>query len=282
MPELLPNVRLQLTNTPENVVLVREMLSGLAEAVGVGQTDMNDIRTAVTEACNNVVVHAYRGDPGPMEVDVHVASQSLTAFVRDHGRGIGARQEEQPDADGASAGIGLHVIQTLAHRVEFQEVAGGGTEVRMEFVLPSLSALEPCADEQALRDFAFSQKPFAATFTISPVSLARTVLPRLVSALAARAHFSTDRISDAQLLADALVAHANGALSGDQLSVCVSVEPREIELHLAPLVAGRARRLISDSELDGMGRVIEKLTNHSHVTQIGPHETLTLGLLDSR
>jgi len=78
------------------------------------------------------------------------------------------------------------------------------------------------------------------------------------------------------------VAHADGALSGDQLSVCVNVEPREIELHIAPLMAGRARRLIGDSELDGMGKVIEKLTNRRRVTKVGAHETLTLGLVDSR
>ena len=282
MPELLPNVRLQLANTPENVVLVREMFSGLAETLGVGESDLNDIRTAVTEACNNIVLHAYSGGPGPMEVDVHVASQSLKIFVRDHGRGIRARAEEEIDADDCSAGIGLHVIQTLAHDVEFQAVGGGGTEVCMEFVLPGVSALEPCPDEQALSSFASSQPSSAAILSISPVGLARAVLPRLVSALAARAHFSTDRISDTQLLADALVAHADGALSGDQLSVCVNVEPREIELHIAPLMAGRARRLIGDSELDGMGRVIEKLTNRRRVTKVGAHETLTLGLVDSR
>jgi serine/threonine-protein kinase RsbW len=289
MPELLPNVRLQLANAPENVALVREMLSGLAEALGVDGTDLNDIRTAVTEACNNIVLHAYRGGPGPMEVDVHVASQSLKIFVRDHGRGIRAREEEDPtrdeeeiDADDCSAGIGLHVIRTLAHDAEFQAVEGGGTEVCMEFVLLGVSALEPCPDKQALNSFASSQPSSAAILSISPIGLARTVLPRLVSALAARAHFSTDRISDAQLLADALVAHADGALSGDLLGVCVNVEPREIELHIAPLMAGRARRLIGDSELDGMGRVIEKLTNRLRVTKVGAHETLTLGLVDSR
>jgi hypothetical protein len=151
----------------------------------------------------------------------------------------------------------------------------------MRFAL-RVGPLEPCTDGRALATLALSQTPSTARVSMAPPALARTVLPRLVSALAARAHFSTDRISDAQLLADALAAHAGEALSGDQLSVGVNVGPREIELHIAPLTCGRAQRLLEESELEGLGRVIEKLTDRRHVATIGPFETLTLGLLDSR
>jgi serine/threonine-protein kinase RsbW len=277
MPEISPNVRLQLANTPENVVLVREMLSGVAETLGLGKSDLNDIRTAVTEACNNVVLHAYEGNRGPMEIDVHVASREVRIFVRDRGSGIQSPKE----ADDSPEGIGLHVIHTLAHGVQFGEVAGGGTEVCMEFVLPSVSVLE-YSYEQAPATLALAQRSSTAMLSIAPITLARTVLPRLVSALAARAHFSTDRISDAQLLADALVAHAHDALEGDLLRVGMHVEPRAIELRIAPLTAGRAQQLIGDSELDGLGRVIEKLADHRLVTTADSYEMLTLGLIDSR
>jgi anti-sigma regulatory factor (Ser/Thr protein kinase) len=43
-----PNVCLTLSNQPENVLLVREALSGMAETMGVDGVDLNDIRTAVT------------------------------------------------------------------------------------------------------------------------------------------------------------------------------------------------------------------------------------------
>lgn len=294
MPELLPNVRLQLLNTPENVVLVREMLTGAAEALQIEQSDLNDIRTAVTEACNNVVLHAYRGAPGPMEVDVHVTSATVTVIVRDGGSGFGDRREDEHDLGGdiegsfdvnaetdlPSAGIGLHVIETLAHGVEFEQPASGGTEVRMRFSLP-VEAFEPCTDERGLATLALSETPATAMFSIAPLSLARTILPRLLSVLAARAHFSTDRISDAQLLADALAAYAAPALSGDQLSVGVNVGPREIELHIAPLTSGAAQHLLEDSEVDRLGSIIEKLTDRRDIAAIGPFETLTLGLLDS-
>jgi serine/threonine-protein kinase RsbW len=296
MPELFPNVRLQLINTPENVVLVRVMLTGVAEALGVEDGDLNDIRTAVTEACNNVVLHAYGGDPGPMDVEVQVTSGAVSVLVRDRGLGIDSRpgnEEDRGDGGGpadedfSSAGIGLHVIQTLAHEVKFEQPAGGGTEVQMRFALP-VDALECRTDELALATPTPSQIPIATTtqtqtaarVSIAPIVLARTVLPRLVSALAARAHFSTDRISDVQLLADALAAHAADALSGDRLSVGVNVGPREIELHIAPLLNGHAQRLLEESKLDGLGSVIEKLADRSRVSMVGAYETLTLDLVD--
>jgi serine/threonine-protein kinase RsbW len=62
----IPNVRLSLSNRPENVLVVRQALTGVAGSLGLDAIETNDLNTAVTEACNNVVLHAYEGDPGPM------------------------------------------------------------------------------------------------------------------------------------------------------------------------------------------------------------------------
>jgi serine/threonine-protein kinase RsbW len=280
MAEPAPNVCLNLAATPENVVLVREMLSGMAEAVSLGGGDLIDIRTAVTEACNNVVLHAYEGEQGPLEIEVCLARNAFIVYVRDAGHGL----HGEPNTWVArSPGIGLHVIQTLAHEVEFGHASDGGTEVRMEFATPSAGVLEPLSkDEFGLPILALADSPTTTTVSIAPISLARTVLPRMVSALAARAHFSIDRISDAQLLVDALVAHARDAMSGDHLSLGVDVEPRDLELRIAPLGIGRAQRLIRDSRIDGLGQVIEKLADRHGIATTGPYETLTLGLIDRR
>src|ERR1700722_16340406 len=133
-----PNVWLTLSNHPDNVVLVREALSGMAETVGVDGVDLNDIRTAVTEACNNVVLHAYEGEEGPLHVEVYLSADVVEVVVRDHGTGIKPHIRDEK----AALGIGLSIIQALAPRVEFKDVAGGGTEVRMEFATPSAQALD--------------------------------------------------------------------------------------------------------------------------------------------
>src|SRR5207237_9758037 len=96
--------------------------------------------------------------------------------------------------------------------------------------------------------------------TIAPASLAQAVLPRVLSVLAARAHFSTDRISDAQIVADALAAHALGSLGANRLNLIVDVSSRSLELRVGPLGPGRAGPLRADAALGGLRGRIEQLT----------------------
>jgi serine/threonine-protein kinase RsbW len=275
-----PNVLLNITNRPENVLVVREMLTGVALAILLDEGELNDILTAVTEACNNVVLHAYEGEEGPLEVEVTLAGDALEVVVRDHGIGIQASS----GTDKSSLGIGLPVIRALVDRVELRDGPRGGTEVRMEFAAPSSETLEQLLDAERveLLPVASAAPAGASTVAIAPVELARPVLPRILSTLAARAHFSTDRISDMHLVTDALVANARGSFGADHLRIAVAVEPRNLELHIGPLGAGRAQQLVGDSNLDGLGRVIEKLADRHSVASAGTHETLTLELADRR
>jgi serine/threonine-protein kinase RsbW len=275
-----PNVCLTVSNQPENVLLVRETLSGLADTVGVDGVELNDIRTAVTEACNNVVLHAYDGAEGPLHVELYLASEAVEVVVRDHGKGI--KPHIRGDDEDA-LGIGLSIIQALAPRVEFKEVAGGGTEVRMEFATPNARPLERLARD-SFEPPAVASSDLARTSGVSlaPSALAGKVLPRVVCVLAARAHFTTDRISDAELVADELVSRAFSWSVNAHLTVAVSVAPRELELRVGPLRSGGAQGLIEYAESGAGTAVLEKLTDDRRVASDGSAETLELRLRDSR
>jgi serine/threonine-protein kinase RsbW len=273
-----PNVCLTLSNQPDNVLLVRETLSGLAETVGVDGVDLNDIRTAVTEACNNVVLHAYEGEEGPLQVELYVNADSVEVVVRDNGTGI--RPHIRSDEE-AALGIGLSIIQALAPRVEFKDVEGGGTEVRMEFATLIAHAIEPLV-QNGFHPPRLERSQLATTtgLAVAPDTLARTVLPRVMCVLAARAHFTTDRISDTEIVADALVSEAFAPSTGDHLNVSVTVEPRSLELRVGPLDSGSAERVIASSPADGLGAVLEKLTDDRRIAAEGPSEMLELRLRD--
>ena len=49
----------------ENVIVVRQAVAGVGEALGIPAARVDDLKTVVTEACNNVVLHAYEGGRGP-------------------------------------------------------------------------------------------------------------------------------------------------------------------------------------------------------------------------
>ena len=98
----------------------------------------------------------------------------------------------------------------------------------MHFPAPTAATFEPLGDAEAEEAVgaARAQPSSTVEITLAPSALAQAVLPRVLSALAARAHFSTDRISDVQLVADTLVASAEEAINGSQLVVLVNLAPQ--------------------------------------------------------
>jgi serine/threonine-protein kinase RsbW len=125
-----PDLELKLPARAENVAVVRHAFGGFAEVLTVDEQTLADIKLAVTEACTNVVIHAYeRDDLGDLEVDATIDDQLLTVIIRDNGRGIVPR----PDSPGL--GLGLPLIATLAETLELGKDGEEHTEVRMTFRL---------------------------------------------------------------------------------------------------------------------------------------------------
>ena len=125
---LAPDLELSLPARAENVAVVRHVLGGIGDALDLDHEVLADIKLAVSEACANVVVHAYAGTgPGFMDLEVSTQDHHLAVVVRDHGRGM------TPRADSPGLGVGLPLIASLAETLELTNGADGGTEVRMTF-----------------------------------------------------------------------------------------------------------------------------------------------------
>jgi serine/threonine-protein kinase RsbW len=122
------DVKLTLPARPENVSVIRHVLGAFAEALRLPDELVEDLRLAVTEACTNVVRHAYPPDqPGPVEISIRPLNENVSIVVSDHGRGIGT------SSDTTGPGLGLPLIAAIADEVELQPVPGGGSRVAMTF-----------------------------------------------------------------------------------------------------------------------------------------------------
>jgi anti-sigma regulatory factor (Ser/Thr protein kinase) len=130
-----PDLELTLPSRPENVAVVRHALGGFGDALEVPDQALADIKLAVTEACTNVVVHAYPDGEGPMGLRASVHADLLRVVVVDEGRGI------LPRADSPGLGLGLPLIATLAESLELGTGDNEETEVRMTFRLAGGDAI---------------------------------------------------------------------------------------------------------------------------------------------
>ena len=123
-------LNLRLNSRPDTAGLVRAVIGGLAAPFALRPEMVNDLKTVVSEACNNAVDHAYRGESGAIAVRLDIQLEEIELTVRDWGGGF---QELAPAGDHLR--VGLPLINALADRAEFLTAPGSGTEVRMGFDL---------------------------------------------------------------------------------------------------------------------------------------------------
>jgi anti-sigma regulatory factor (Ser/Thr protein kinase) len=125
---------LTLPATPSSVSVVRFLFGGVQPMWPVSDLLMHDIQIAVSEACTNVVKHAYdAGTAGILEVNAGLDDGAVVVRVRDNGPGLGTAMAP-PMATGG-LGVGLALIAALATRMEIGHGPDGAHEVAMTFAI---------------------------------------------------------------------------------------------------------------------------------------------------
>jgi serine/threonine-protein kinase RsbW len=256
------------------------MLGGVAELLSIDPELLDDLKTSVSEACNNVVLHAYGGEPGPMEVGLFIDEDTFSVSVVDHGVGMVA----PPPPGDISQGIGLSVIRALAGDVQFSSAPGEGTEVRMDFAVQRegrrLFSAPPAASPDAELTPPGTEDG-EVVVSLSPVTLLPGVLGRLARTLAATAHFSLDRFSDVYLVTDTLAAHAASAADGDRIEARLAARDRRLELVVGPFRKGTGSRLdVRTAEQPASPLVL--LSDEVDVQETAGAELLRVVVIDHR
>jgi serine/threonine-protein kinase RsbW len=231
----------------ENVAVVRHALAGLGERLGMDEQSVDDLKTVVTEAAMNVVVHAYpEGEEGLLAVEAFGEDAGLTVVVRDFGSGI--RPRPAPDVERQSLQIGLTLIAALSSSFEIRGGLDRGTEIRMHL------ALEAGGRDDGSELTQQAEKPAEATAVrIGPPELVGPVLSRVLGALAARHEITVDRLSDALLLSDAISAAAPQGFTDGHVELSIADRPEGVELRVGPMTDGGAARLRQGLDLPQVG-----------------------------
>lgn len=121
-----------------NEGVARALVGAFCAQLNPTLEEIADLKCAVSEAVTNCIVHAYRGEGGPIYISVSLYSdRSVSLSVRDRGCGIAdvalARQPlYTTNTDGERSGMGFSVMETFTDRLSVRSRVGVGTGVTMK------------------------------------------------------------------------------------------------------------------------------------------------------
>lgn len=123
-----------------NEAFARMAISAFCMQLDPTVEQLNDIKTAVSEAVTNCVVHAYKNTLGTVYITANLSKDTLTIKVRDKGVGIGdIKQAMEPmftsDTENERAGLGFAVMQAFMDTVKVSSKEGKGTQVVMTKII---------------------------------------------------------------------------------------------------------------------------------------------------
>lgn len=235
---LSPQVYLTVPATEDSIPIARQALRSLGETVAAEREALEDAELALTEACTNAVEHAYRpGEDGKVVVTMAPKDDEMHVSVRDFGRGMPPGEP----GGGGQRGFGLAMIEGVARHVQIR--GGEGTEVAMAFPM-------------GIADVA------TVDGAVPGIEPAERVLRRLVAVVAAQADMPTDRLMEALLVAELVARYGLRHLIGERVEIRLDRASQGFELRVGPLEPGGAEAVVNETEVPGIGSVVERLADH--------------------
>lgn len=251
-------LQIRLPAKAENVAVVRHALAGLAEEIGMDEAGVADLKTVVTEASMNVVVHAYPDGSGPLMVEADPDTEGLTVKVSDSGAGI----SPQANSERASLKLGLSLIAALSSSFSISGGLDRGTEVMMRLPLRGGGA-----NGSGRAGAEMAVEIDGTELAVGRAELLEPVLARLVGALAARRELSVDSVSDAVLVTDAIAGAAPGRFADGCVRLGLGESEGSLELRLGPMEKGAAAEIRRELEVPGLGGSLEALVDELAVDE---------------
>ncbi|MBY9077054.1 anti-sigma B factor RsbW [Paenibacillus sp. HN-1] len=139
MSDDVQKVMLQLPASAEYVDIVRLNLYGIASKMGFSYEDIEDMKVAVSEACNNSVLYAYGQQDGIVDVIFEVSADALSITVKDEGESFDKADasaeritlHDKELGDVQIGGLGFYLMQALMDEVNVVSEFGKGTAVTL-------------------------------------------------------------------------------------------------------------------------------------------------------
>lgn len=118
------SMKLQIEAKSQNESFARSVVASFFVQLNPTLEQVEDLKTAVSEAVTNCIVHAYQGaQQGEIDIDCNLCDNYIEVIIRDYGKGIAdVKQAMRPffttGAEGERSGMGFTVMQAFCDKVD--------------------------------------------------------------------------------------------------------------------------------------------------------------------
>lgn len=127
---------LEFLNKSENESFARVVAASFASSLNPTAPELAEIKTAVSEAVTNAIIHGYENSVGMVRLEGKIDGRTVEFTISDEGWGIADVEKAReplftgkPDAE--RSGMGFSIMESFMDRVEVKSRLGEGTQVKM-------------------------------------------------------------------------------------------------------------------------------------------------------
>ncbi len=129
-------MNLNFLSISENEAFARNVIAAFALGVNPTLLEINDVKTAVSEAVTNAIVHGYPDSVGSIDIEAELTDNVLHIIIKDYGVGISNLSEAlEPffttKIDEERSGMGFTIMKNFMDEVKVNSELNKGTVVQM-------------------------------------------------------------------------------------------------------------------------------------------------------
>lgn len=138
------SMKIEFISKSQNESFARVAVAAFASQLDPTIDELTDVKTAVSEAVTNSIIHGYENKEGVVKISACITGMELTIIVEDDGvgiedidRAVQPLYTSRPDLE--RSGMGFTVMETFMDSLKIQSAKNKGTRVIMKKVFKSLS-----------------------------------------------------------------------------------------------------------------------------------------------
>lgn len=137
-------MRLEIPSRSQNEAFARVVVASFASQLDPTIEELADIKTAVSEAVTNAIIHGYEDKIGSVVIESLIKDNTIEIIIEDNGKGINdvnvamePLYTSKPELE--RSGMGFTVMETFMDKLEVHSIVGNGTRIIMFKEIKSIS-----------------------------------------------------------------------------------------------------------------------------------------------